>query len=165
MLNVPLRELGKAMANRADSNADAYRESHPLPVTISFLTAAIGKLRAVGADEGAVSRVDLWRGMRDTAVPASFMESGGTELAPMSTTTSMQMALQYALSERSLLLKLRTDSFMNRGASVKVFSAFPTESEVLYPPLTYLRPTTREERLMVSGHEVHVVEVVPAFGG
>ena len=43
------------------------------------------------------------------------------------------------------MIKLTTDSFMSRGASIKFLSAFPTESEVTYPPLTFLRATGREE--------------------
>ena len=177
-LNGPLRELGKEIASRSDEtdaeeeaissegSGRADRGSHPLPVTVSFLTAAIGKLRAVGANDDATTKLDLWRGMRDVTVPDSFMQHGGTELAPMSTTTSMEMALQYALSERALVFKLRTDSFMNRGASVKFLSAYPNEMEVLYPPLTYLRATGKEERFsMGSGRQGHIVEVVPTFGG
>ena len=47
-----------------------------------------------------------------------------------------QVALEYSAAAHSLLLKLRTDSFMGRGASVGFLSCFPTEAEVLFPPLT-----------------------------
>lgn len=157
LLNSPLRD-------------QASEEPHPLPVTISFLTSAIGKLRAVGAsDATARKEVDLWRGMHDIELNQSFMQEGGTELAPMSTTLSLDVALKYALSQRAILFKLHTDSFMARGASIQFLSAFPGEAEVLFPPLTYLNPTGLTQTLRLESdagkqYEVRVVEVVPHFG-
>ena len=84
VLNNPLRDLDRS-------------EPHPFPVTIAFLREAIGKLRAVGAQEDQQrigqesnrevdedarkpeTRLDLWRGMRDTEVTETFMQHGGTE--------------------------------------------------------------------------------------
>jgi hypothetical protein len=141
---------------------------HPFPVTISFLSEAIGKLRAVGAMEpGATVERDLWRGMRDTSVSDSFLIQGGTEQAPMSTTSSLAVALTYADDcKESLLFKLRTDSFMGRGASLRLISAFPAEDEFIYPPLTFLRPSTRQPEVIEceEGRIVTVVEVVPHLG-
>ena len=141
---------------------------HPFPVTISFLSEAIGKLRAVGAMEpGATVERDLWRGMRDTSVSDSFLIQGGTEQAPMSTTSSLAVALTYADDcKESLLFKLRTDSFMGRGASLRFISAFPAEDEFIYPPLTFLRPSTRQPEVIEceEGRIVTVVEVVPHLG-
>lgn len=167
VINEPLRARANGNAGRTDRRASAPSAPaapHPLPVTVSFLTAALGKLRAVGAKEDAVAQLDLWRGMRDVAVPEAFMQHGGTELAPMSTTTSLQMALQYALSGCPLLFKVKTDSFMVRGVDIECFSVFPGESEVLYPPLTYLRATGKGETIVVDGCELRVVEVIPHFG-
>ena len=126
VLNNPLRNLDRT-------------EPHPFPVTIAFLREAIGKLRAVGAQEDtqegkSETRLDLWRGMRDTEVTESFMQHGGTELAPMSTTTKLEVAVQYSTAQTSLLFKLRTDSFMQRGASIQFLSAFPGEEEGAFPP-------------------------------
>lgn len=165
VLNEPLRDRARAMADAAFVDAAPVEAApHPLPVTISFLTAALGKLRAVGATEDAKAQIDLWRGMRDVTVPDAFIRDGGTELAPMSTTTSLQMALQYALSSCPLLFKLRTDSFMVRGVSIECFSAYPEEAEVLYPPLTYLRASGLDETIDLGGRSVRVVEVMPHFG-
>ena len=65
------------------------------------------------------------------------------------------------------MFKLRTDSFMFRGASLSWVSAFPAEEEVLFPPLTYLKPTSKPaERITTNdGRVITVVEVVPAVSG
>ena len=82
----------------------------------------------------------------------------------MSTTTDLKVAVQYAASPMSLLFKIKTTSFMQRGADIMYLSAFPHELELIYPPLTYLRPTgnvmeyTVEDGLM----EILVVEVEPS---
>ena len=73
-----------------------------------------------------MNTVDLWRGMKDVRPTPEFASNGGTELAPMSTTTSAAVALQYASGGSSMLLfKLRTENFMQRGASIGYLSAFP----------------------------------------
>ena len=157
VMNDPLRDLEST-------------EAHPFPVTIAFLREAVGKLRAVGAQEDAAegsseTRLDLWRGMRDTDVTDSFMQHGGTELAPMSTTTKLDVAVQYSSASSSLLFKLRTDSFMQRGASVEWLSCFPAEEEILYPPLTFLKPTGKRVTFSHKGRLFTVIEVKPQFGG
>ena len=155
VLNGPLRDVDR-------------QEPHPFPVTIAFLRDAIGQLRAVGAredDQSASTRLDLWRGMRDTHVTDSFLQRGGTELAPMSTTTKLEVAVQYSAAASSLLFKIRTDSFMQRGASIQFRSAFPAEEEVLYPPLTFLKPTGKTMSVPYEDRVITVVEVVPQFGG
>ena len=82
----------------------------------------------------------------------------------MSTTTELGVALEYARSDCSLLLKLRTESFMQRGADLDFLSCFPGEHEVLFPPLTYLKPTKRREVLKLGeGATCTVVEVTVAF--
>ena len=45
-----------------------------------------------------------------------------------------------ALFLPSLLLRLFTSSFMVRGPDISFLSAFPAEREILYPPITFLRP-------------------------
>ena len=103
-LNGPLR----------DDSYGHEKKPHPLPITMSYLTEGIKKLRAVyvtQAKEEATSTVRLWRGMRNLDVGDKFLADrrGGTEVAPMSTTTDMSVAVHYGLSEGSLLflLKLR----------------------------------------------------------
>ena len=156
---------------------------YPFPVTVAFLRDAIGKLRAVGAkedwaDRSGGSKLDLWRGLRDTAVTDAFLERGGSELSTMSSTSNLDVAMQYASAECAadcdvhgeghvhacMMLKLRTESFMQRGASIKSFSCFPSEDEFLYPPLTYLQPTGKQTSIAYKNRIVNVIEVVPQFG-
>jgi hypothetical protein len=99
-------------------------------------------------------------------------------VAPMSTTADIDVALHYCISEASLLFKIETANFMERGASLGFLSCFPEESEYLFAPLTYLRPTGRQQLVrtdaedsnmsMTDGMRVTstltVVEVTPTFG-
>ena len=103
----------------------------------------------------------VWRGLRGMKVTEDFIMMGGTELAPMSTTTSLGVAAKYALSEGSVLLKLTVSSALDLGADLQWLSAFPDEAEVLYPPLTFLKPTGAMQTIKISGFGFHVVECVP----
>ena len=79
---------------------------------------AVGKLRAIGAfGPQASTAIDLYRGLKDVSVNDQFLARGGTELAPMSTTTDLAVAVQYAASPASLLFKIKTKSFMQRGVT------------------------------------------------
>jgi len=105
---------------------------HPLAATVAYLAEAIKKLRAVDTDS---RTLDLWRGMRNLQSTEAFQNNGGTEPAPMSTTSDLNIAVGYALSEYSLLFKVVADSFMQRGADISFLSCFPSEREYVYPPL------------------------------
>merc|ERR1719506_240193 len=97
-----------------DQERFARGEAHPLPLTVTLLRDALSKLRAVEADlsrDSAMTRIELYRGMKDVTAPAGFMELGGTELAPMSTTSDLSVAMRYSASVRAVLLRLITDSF------------------------------------------------------
>lgn len=132
LINIPLRDLER-------------RGPHPLAATVQFLADAIRRLRAVHASEPPSTSfvkpgsktVDIWRGLRDLQVTEQFEASGGSELAPMSTTTSVRVALTYSsgAATSSLILKIATKSFFDRGASMEFVSAFPAELEILFPPL------------------------------
>ena len=56
----------------------------------------------------------LYRGMRNLDVTDDFMDgrAGGTEVAPMSTTTDISIAAQYGLSKGSLLFMIKVQNFM-----------------------------------------------------
>jgi len=143
-------------------------EPHPLPATVALLRDALTKLRSVEAEvsrESASSQLLLYRGMKDVAAPDSFMADGGTELAPMSTTSDLSVALRYSASRTitsdHVLLRLITDSFYDRGPNVSFLSAFPSEAEYLFPPLTYLQPTGRTETVAACGMSYQVVDVKP----
>jgi hypothetical protein len=139
LINIPLRD-----------GRHKKGEAHPLPVTVAFLAEAIRRLRAIGAKQAnAHSPVILYRGLKikNSTVPPAFFKEGGTEYAPMSTTNDLSVAVQYSLntSRSSVLLRMVTKSFIERGADISYLSAFPGEAEVLFPPLTYLKPTGRTE--------------------
>ena len=61
------------------------------------------------------------------------------------TKTRSQVAAQYAKSSSSIIFKIATRSFLQRGAELKFLSAFPGEDEFLLPPLTCLRPTGKSQ--------------------
>ena len=99
--------------------------------------------------------------MRNANIPEEFAKLGGTELAPMSTTSSLAVAMKYSASRNAVLLRLVTDSFISRGPDISFLSAFPAEREFLFPPLTYLAPTGNVEKISVGGASWDVVDVKP----
>jgi len=160
----------------------AYYEAgkpHPLPLLIAYISDGIKKLRAVRSSQvkrasqtpegeeraaaGEERPITLWRGMKNLRVTDDFMRlrQGGTELAPMSTTTDLDVAVRYGRSEDSLMLKITAKNFMQLGADLQWLSAFPTEAEVCYPPLTYLQPSGRMQAVEVGAHRFTVIEVEP----
>lgn len=152
-MNQPLRDV-----ERYESSLPC-----PLPVCTRFAYEGIKKLRAVQVKNN--SQIVLWRGLRSTTVSDQFETEGGTELAFMSTTTDPEVAVRYSLSGKSLIFKIVPDIFMSIGAELQWLSAFPSEAEILYPPLTYLKPTGRFDQITVQRPEGNVtfdvVEVVP----
>ena len=72
---------------------------------------------------------DLWRGIKNRSVGDEFLLKGGTELAAMSTTCDLKVALEYAASASSVLLRICTTTVMQRGADLTFLSAFPKEAE------------------------------------
>jgi hypothetical protein len=145
---------------------------HPMPVLVHLLTEAIKRLRTVeGRNASRNEPAMLWRGMRNVAdAPERFLDEGGTERAPMSTTRDLAVAVRYSASARSMLLKLSTSDFRSRGVDLRFVSAFPGEAEVLFPPLTHLRPVrpadgaAAEMHVTDGGATFAVLEVVPSFG-
>jgi len=143
------------------------RRPHPLPVIVAFISEAVKKLRAAYTQrmgDQATVETRLWRGMKNLDMTDDFLQKrkGGTELAPMSTTTKMSVAADYAMSSNSLLFALKVNSFMQYGAPLSWLSAFPGEEEVLYPPLTYLQPTySHTEHVEVGNCIFHVLEAEP----
>ena len=115
----------------SDDERYGRREPCLLPVTTHFAQNGIKKLRALHVASGELT---LWRGMCNREVPDEFMRMGGTELAFMSTTRDLCVAVRFCLSQRSLLFKIVSLGFMDMGADVQWLSAFPDEAEILYPP-------------------------------
>ena len=118
---------------------------------MSYIAEGIKKLRAVGAQQSSANQaVDLYRGMKNLAVNDEFVEGGGSEAAPMSTTPDPAIAVAYGQSSNALLFKIVAKSFMSCGADIQFLSAFPGEKEFLYPPLTYLHPSGRHETITIQ---------------
>jgi len=138
-INKPLR----------DDERCRQKQACPLPVTTFFAKEGCKKLRALHLKDKGVGKPDvvLWRGMRSMKATEEFMSDGGTELAFMSTTKNLSVALRYSLSAESLIFKIMVPTFLSLGADLGWLSAFPTEAEILYPPLTYLKPTSRIEKV------------------
>jgi hypothetical protein len=151
-INVPLRDSSRTTA-------------HPLPAIVSLVQSGLKKLRAVGCDEKQKT-VILWRGSSNMKIPEEFMADGGTELAPMSTTTDLNVALTYALKgvgTPTVIFRIVTDNNLSRGPDLKWVSLFPGESETLFPPLTYIQPTGKTQVLVHAGCQATVVEVRPTL--
>ena len=145
-INAPLRQLS--------DEGDRCAQPHPFPNTVRFMRDAIRQLRGQtmrknnvtsGNLDAAGTQQFLYRGFKDVKPSADFLKRGGSELATMSTTTSLEVALRYAASENPVLLRLHVRSFMQRGADVSFCSAFPAENEVLYPPQTFILPSHSRE--------------------
>ena len=104
-------------------------------------------------------------GMRNLRASAEFLKSGGTELAPMSTSEDLRIALKYTrgADAGALVFMLKAQSFMQLGADLTYLSAFPEEREFLYPPLVYLRPTGETHRFTYDGVEYTVIEIDPQY--
>jgi hypothetical protein len=87
---------------------------HPFPVTMDLLADGIKRLRA-NETENAEETIVLWRGLRNVALPAEFLQHGGSEKAPMSTTRDLSVAVQYSASGCAVLLKLVVEGFHQLG--------------------------------------------------
>ena len=149
------------------------KKAHPLPETMMMLDEAIKKLRLVylSSEQASIKAGEstsgpskrLYRGMKMLDVGNDFMSErrGGTEIAPMSTTTDLPTAIRYGLSPESLLFVLAVDNFVQMGADLQWVSCFPTEAEVVFPPLTYLQPTGRTQTMTLQDKTFKIVEVTP----
>jgi hypothetical protein len=114
---------------------------HPFAVTVYFLAQGLKKLRMVQAEldpVGFAAESILWRGLANMSMDMdTFMAEGGTELAPMSTSASQEVAVKYAGKDSPLILRYKTRG-LTRGVCLKWLSVYPKEEEYLYPPGTFL---------------------------
>ena len=150
-INIPMRDTDR-------------KSPHPLPGIVSNIQRGLKKLRALGSAESSSKQtVVLWRGMGNMQLPPQFSAEGGTELAPMSTTTDLGVAIGYAVKKHTrsaLLFRFVTRNNLERGADVQWLSMFPGESETLFPPLTFIQRTRAEPQVVVhNGVTVTVVEL------
>ena len=81
-----------------------------------------------------------------------------------STTHDLSVAVRYSQSTSSVLLRLETESFRERGADLTFLSAFPAERECLFPPLTHMRPVGAPHIVHVGALTYTVLDVKPSFG-
>ncbi len=155
-INIPLRD-----PKRKDKKGKIFK---PVlyPVITYHLNSFIKKCRTLAAgSQGKNSALDLYRGMSNVCLQDGFMKEGGSELAPMSTTADLAIALKYSAGgQKAVLLRIRTTNFMDRGAALRWISAFPHEEEYLYPPITFLKPKYETPEIFKIGDvEFEVVDV------
>jgi hypothetical protein len=141
---------------------------HPFAATTYFISEGIKRLRTVKGKYGELEAAVFWRGMEDTAMSEEFQKVGGTEYGCLSTSERRTVAEEFAKVGKvkcPMIFKFVTESAMQRGADISFLSVYPSEKEVLYPPLTYLAPIPGKVRTkMIGGVEVLIVEVRPHFG-
>jgi len=139
---------------------------HPLAMTTLYIYEGLKKLRAIHLSRTTkFTSTYLWRGMKDRALSTDFMVLGGCELACMSTSEDLKVVAGYAASRSPLLFRIKVDSPMDLGAKIDWCSVFPGEAEVLYPPLTFLKPMFEQPIMGDDGKpsEGVVVTVKPSF--
>ena len=112
-------------------------------------------LRALDAEsEKAIAVIELYRGFNDTQVTDEFKKLGGSQAAPMSTSTDLLVSCGYAVrmgeTNGGLLMKIITKNNLQRGADLTFLSMFPGEAETLFPPLTFVQPTGRVQVIEVK---------------
>ena len=112
---------------------------HKFPSTICLLVSAIKKLQQT-CEEPAD---DCWvyRGLSGGELPEDFEKSGFAEWGFMSTTLSMREALKYSGVLKGFagtMLAMRV-SQVDRGASLKELSQYPSEQEIVWNPLSFLQ--------------------------
>ena len=128
----PLRDLDR----RAD------KKPHNLAVLVFILAGAMKKQRAHAANSDSGSEpLELFRGMSNKEIFNRFIQSSAvelieaiSELAPMSSTTELWVALKYSQGPAgsiSTLLWIRTENFMDRSVDLEWLSAFSTRSSSL----------------------------------
>ena len=128
----------------------AHLMPHPLPALVMCISDGLKALRALDSESGqATSIIEFYRGFTDMQVTEEFRNKGGTEFAPMSTTTDVEVACGYAVrkgkTDGALLMKIVTENNLQRGADLTFLSMYPGEKEILYPPLTFMQPTGRQQ--------------------
>ena len=155
----------RSMADLEASNkTDAPRAALRLPSRQLMRGLTVQVLAPQRAHKSRAPDTILWRGMQNLQITDKFLAKGGTELAPMSTTTNLDIAVRYSRGAGSaLIFRLRSTSFMNLGCDLTELSAFPHEKEYLYPSLTFLHPTGKTHKLVHGGTTFTVVEVEPSF--
>lgn len=150
--------LRKHVQERHSSRRSGLQREHPAAVTVFLIHQALLLLRVNCGDIG--EGQTYWRGLRNLKLDSKFMEVGGTEVPCMSTSKDIKIVAQYARSLHPIILCIKVDSFMHSGADISWVSLYPSEQEVLFPPLTYLKPI---RQLKIQNHYGYVIEVTPTL--
>jgi len=141
-------------------------QPHPLPATVMCVNDGLKSLRGNDAEsDDATAVIEFFRGFTDMQVTQDFKSKGGTEQAPMSTTTDCRVACGYAVRKRqtngALLMKIVTSNNLQRGADLTFLSMFPDEAETLFPPLTFVQPTGKVEEMdFKNGNTIFKLTIV-----
>ena len=98
---------------------------HPLALTTLHLSDALKKLRALSMVEAKFKTKYLWRGMRNRTTTTGFLDSGGSEMACMSTSENLSVVAKYAQSEAPLILRFKVETPMELGARVDWLVSVP----------------------------------------
>jgi serine/threonine protein kinase len=119
---------------------DPDRETqHPLAAIAYCIFTGIKKQLTLGAEDqdAAVQEVIFWRGFRDLKISDDFKKHGGSEYAPMSTSTDLSVAVGYAVrksqTDEGLLMRIVTKNNLERGIVCCVL-LFP----ILSRPCSYI---------------------------
>ena len=152
------------------SLSSEVRTKHPLPFTVHFIWEGAKLLRRVAAEHSKSMPTVLWRGVKKVAIDSRFREHGGTHFSPMSTTSDLDVAIKYGTCNAgSVIFKIDASTALRHGADLEWLSAFASEKEELFPPLTFLQPSKDAQgrvkvqtvRSDITGASVTVVELVP----
>ena len=139
---------------------------HPFAATTFFAAEALRLLRELRVQDG-IQRRFFWRGLENMGATKEFFGQGGTEMACMSTTEVEDVARGFAkvgIAKNPLLLKIKTTSCMDCGAELAWISMYPEEKEVLFPPLTFLKPEKIEGQAVGGAPaDCTIITVVPQW--
>ena len=126
----------------------ARMTQHPLAAIAYCIFTGIKKQLTLGAkDEKAVAELILWRGFSDLQISDNFQESGGSEYAPMSTSTDPSVAVGYAVrksqTDGALLMRIVTRNNLQRGivCCLLLFPIFSRPCLYIFCKLGYFEGT------------------------
>ena len=116
----------------------ARTTKHPLAAITYCIFTGIKKQLTLGAkDKKAVAELILYRGFSDLQISANFQESGGSEYAPMSTSTDPAVAVGYAVrksqTDGALLMRIVTKNNLERGILIFFCSPCPPVLVCTFP--------------------------------
>ena len=158
----------KSINTLRDYDVESTREPFKFSITVKYINDALEILRYRNKNsKDAFEPMDLWRGMKDKDITVDFSK-GWAELAPMSATSKIEVALKYAFggeTRNALLFCIKTKMYLERGCDISWLSCFPAESEYLFRPITLMLPCRSEDgkpkvyKEKVNDHLITILEV------